>query len=135
VNNTFPTPLRSARLLLRVLQLGDAAALCGYRSLPEVARFQSWSSFKLDDATRLIEEQSGRGPNLPGTWFQFAIVEAATDTIVGDCGLHCLLEQPEQMELGISLSPVHQSEAMPRKSCSACSISSLAPWQSTGSSP
>jgi len=105
---TFPTPLRSARLLLRRLQSGDAPALHSYRSLPEVARFQSWSSFKLDDATRLIEEQAAAEPNVAGTWFQFAIVEAATEAIVGDCGLHCLLDEPQQMELGITISPNHQ---------------------------
>lgn len=108
VNSTLPIPLCSARLLLRRLHSGDAPALHSYRSLPEVARFQSWSSFKLDDATRFIEEQAATQPNVPGTWFQFAIVDSATDTLVGDCGLHCLLDEPQQMELGITLNPLHQ---------------------------
>ena len=40
-DNAF-TELRSPRLLLRRLRRDDVAALCAYRSLPEVARYQSW---------------------------------------------------------------------------------------------
>jgi RimJ/RimL family protein N-acetyltransferase len=90
------------------LEAGDARALSNYRSLPEVARFQSWISFKLDDATRLIEEQDGLEPGIPGTWFQMALVEKAANRIVGDCGLHCLRDDPRQMELGITVAPNYQ---------------------------
>ena len=52
--------LATPRLQLRRLQPDDAAALCHYRSRPEVARYQSWESFGPDDATRLIEDQQVR---------------------------------------------------------------------------
>jgi RimJ/RimL family protein N-acetyltransferase len=102
------TELRSPRLVLRRLRRDDAAALCAYRSLPEVARYQSWESFSRDDAARLIEEQSGMEPNVPGTWFQLAIVSAATGAMVGDCGSHTRPDDPRQVELGITLAPAHQ---------------------------
>ena len=105
---SFFRPLPTARLFLRRLQRGDAEALWGYRSLPEVARYQSWETFGPDDAARLIEEQQGSEPGVPGTWFQLAIVEKTTDRLVGDCGLHCRLDDPQQMEIGITLSPSHQ---------------------------
>lgn len=93
---------------MRRLHRDDIAALCSYRSLPEVARYQSWESFDPEDAARLIDQQRGMEPNIPGTWFQLAIVEAATNRMVGDCGLHCRRDEPGQMEIGITLAPSHQ---------------------------
>jgi RimJ/RimL family protein N-acetyltransferase len=107
VDNAF-TVLRSPRLLLRPLRRDDLAALCAYRSLPEVARYQDWESYSPDDAARLIDDQSGREPGVSGTWFQLAVVESATGTLVGDCGLHCRHEDPRLMEIGITLAPAHQ---------------------------
>jgi RimJ/RimL family protein N-acetyltransferase len=106
--DTVFTELRSPRLLLRRLRRDDLAALCAYRSLPEVARYQDWESFGPDEAARLIDAQSGLEPDIPGTWFQLAIVVAATGVMIGDCGLHCRLEDPRQMEVGITLAPAHQ---------------------------
>jgi RimJ/RimL family protein N-acetyltransferase len=108
MSQAFPSPLFSPRLLLRRLRSGDADSLCSYRSLPEVARYQSWESFAPEDAARLIEDQRDREPGVPGTWFQVAIVERTTGKMVGDCGLHCWLDDPRQMEFGITLAPSHQ---------------------------
>jgi RimJ/RimL family protein N-acetyltransferase len=102
------TALSAERVFLRRLEAEDAAALCGYRGLAEVARFQSWATFDLEDAVDLIKEQAGREPGVPGTWFQWAIIEKATGRMVGDCGLHCLLDDAFQMEFGITLDPKHQ---------------------------
>jgi RimJ/RimL family protein N-acetyltransferase len=109
MSQRFPDPLSSERLRLRRLRGEDAAPLCAYRSLPEVARYQYWDSFGLDDAARLIESQSKADPNIPGTWFQLAITHAATGGIIGDCGLHCQKSDPRQMEIGITLAPSHQA--------------------------
>jgi len=108
MSQNFPNPLASPRLFLRRLQGSDAAALTSYRSLPEVARYQGWESFGLDDAARLIESQRHSEPGVPGTWFQLAIVEKATESLVGDCGLHCQQDDPRLMEVGITLAPGHQ---------------------------
>jgi RimJ/RimL family protein N-acetyltransferase len=104
----FSNHLSSARLLLRRLHRDDAEALCAYRSLPEVARYQSWYSFGPEDAARLIESQLTAEPDVPGTWFQLALVEAASGIVIGDCGLHCREEDGRQMEMGITLSSLHQ---------------------------
>jgi RimJ/RimL family protein N-acetyltransferase len=100
--------LRSPRLILRRLMAQDAAVLSAYRSLPEVARFQSWDFFGMDEAARLIAEQSERGPDIPGTWCQLAITRAENGEMIGDYGLHCRLEDPRQSEIGITLAPAHQ---------------------------
>ncbi len=108
MNQRFPDHLTSARLRLRRLHRDDAEGLCAYRSLPEVARYQYWETFGPDDAVRLIETQSAAEPNIPGTWFQLAIVSAATGRVIGDCGLHCRKDDPRQMEIGITLAPRQQ---------------------------
>jgi RimJ/RimL family protein N-acetyltransferase len=102
------TELRTPRLILRRLSSDDLAVLCAYRSLPEVARFQSWDTFGPEDGARLIAEQRCQEPNIPGTWLQLAIVRVASGEMIGDCGLHFLKEDGRQVELGITLAPSHQ---------------------------
>jgi RimJ/RimL family protein N-acetyltransferase len=103
--------LRSPRLVLRRLRPEDAPAIVAYRSLPEVARFQSWESFGLEDATRLVADQLNLTPNTPGTWLQLAVALADTQAMIGDCGIH-FLEDARQVELGITLSPAHQGRGL-----------------------
>jgi RimJ/RimL family protein N-acetyltransferase len=104
--------LRSPRLTLRRLRADDAGALCAYRGLPEVARYQSWDSFALDDAERLIAGQATAEPDAPGTWLQLAVVETASGAFVGDCGLHVRADDPRQMEVGITFAPAHQRRGL-----------------------
>ena len=100
--------LTSPRLQLRRLRQDDAAGLIAYRSIPEVARFQYWDSFWPHDAAGLIVTQLTAEPNVPGTWFQLAIIKTDTGDMIGDCGLHCPKDDPRQMEIGITLSPRYQ---------------------------
>ena len=104
------TELRSPRLTLRPVSHADVPAICEYRSAPEVARYQSWESFGPADATALIEAQAGLQPGVRGTWFQLAVVVSATGAVVGDCGLHCPLAEPRQMEVGITIASAHQRQ-------------------------
>ncbi len=106
----FPNSLPTRRLLLRRLQRGDAQALCAYRSLPEVARYQSWETFGPDDAARLLDDQQDREIGIPGTWLQVGIVETGTGQLIGDIGLHCLEDEPQQFEIGVTLSPGRQGQ-------------------------
>src|SRR4051794_12010139 len=104
--------LLSPRLRLRRLRPDDAAAICAYRSLPDVARFQSWTSFTPDDAARLIADQGRTAPNTPGTWLQLALTTLEAGTIVGDCGIHFLAEDARQVELGVTLSPAYHGRGL-----------------------
>jgi len=114
----FAQPLVTARLRLRRLRRGDENAICRYRGLTDVARYQGWETFSLEDAEQLVEEQSANEPGIPGTWFQLAIVESAGDTLVGDCGLYCWPDDPSQLELGITISPEHQRQGFATESLS-----------------
>lgn len=105
--------LLSPRLRLRRLRPDDAAAICAYRSLPEVARYQSWDSFTPDDAARLIAEQERATPNTPGTWLQLVLTPLADgEPVVGDCGIHFLAGDAREVELGITLSPEYQCRGL-----------------------
>jgi len=104
--------LLSPRLRLRRLRPDDAAAICAYRSLPHVARFQSWTTFTPDDAAQLIAEQDRTAPNTPGTWLQLALTTLDEGTIVGDCGIRFLAEDERQVELGITLSPAYHGRGL-----------------------
>lgn len=104
--------LRTPRTVLRRLRPEDAA-LCAYRSRPEVARYQSWETFSRTDAADLIAAQAGVVPDTPGTWLQLAITLAATGELIGDCGLHFLDDQ--QVELGVTLAPGHWGKGLARE--------------------
>jgi RimJ/RimL family protein N-acetyltransferase len=107
--------LLSPRLRLRHLRQGDAAALCAYRALPEVARFQSWESFGPADAAELIAGQA-RTPSADAAggcgWLQLGVTLAESGELVGDCGIHFPPGDDRQVELGITLSPVHQGRGL-----------------------
>jgi RimJ/RimL family protein N-acetyltransferase len=110
--------LRSPRLCLRRLQSEDAPFLVRYRSLADVARFQTWESFGPDDAARLIASQAELMPDTPGTWLQLALVLRETGEIVGDCGIHFRRDEPRQVELGITLAPAHQGRGLAKEALS-----------------
>ncbi len=104
--------LLSPRLRLRRLRQEDAAAISYYRSLPEVACLQSWTSFTPADAARLVAEQNRIAPNTPGTWIQLALTTLEDGAIIGDCGIHFLKNDEHQVELGISLTPAYQGRGL-----------------------
>lgn len=104
----FTTPLSTARLILRRLQPDDATALQRYRARPDVARYQSWETYTMANASTMIAAMAEAEPGVAGTWFQLAIVEQTSGALVGDCGLHCSGDDDRLMELGITLAPEAQ---------------------------
>src|SRR6478752_9652413 len=95
--------LVTARLLIRPLEVVDAAAVAGYRSEPAVARFQSWSTpYTVADAQDLVG-----GDPLAAGWFQSAIVLRSDGTLIGDLGVN-LHENLQQAEIGFTLGAAYQ---------------------------
>ncbi|HET6631401.1 MAG TPA: GNAT family N-acetyltransferase [Rhodanobacteraceae bacterium] len=123
--------LHTPRLLLRPLTAADAPALTAYRRLPEVARYQSWSTFDEDDAAALIAAQAAAVPDAPGRWLQRALVESASGALVGDCGIHFLADDPRQVELGITLAPSHQGKGLAAEALTAVLAHLFGTLQST----
>lgn len=97
------------RVVIRRLEPADAGPLAAYRSVPEVSRYQTWTSFDLAQAEALIEEMASVEPG-PGQWYQLAI--EARGELVGDLGY--LIDQREHAtaRIGYSLDPAHQGQGL-----------------------
>src|SRR5882724_2686155 len=107
VDSTFER-LTAARLILRRFRADDIETFVRYRADPAIARFQSWENFSDADGQAFFASMSRQHPDTPGEWFQFAIERAATGTMIGDCALHALADQPHEVEIGFTLAPSHQ---------------------------
>lgn len=92
------TEITTQRLHLRPLAERDAVRLAAYRSHEDVARYQSWSEFTLDDAHALIHHD--------GPWTQIAIALRETGEIIGDIGVCAAADG--SAEIGFTLAPEHQ---------------------------
>lgn len=100
-------PITSTNLTLRRLRASDLAAFSRYRQEPQVARYQSWDTFSLEQAKTLYEAIP-KAWALSGHWYQLAI--ELTD---GTLALHFIDEQ--QVELGFSLDPLCQGQGIARE--------------------
>ena len=97
------------RLVLRLLQAGDARAFAAYRSDPDVARYQSWDTpYPLADAERLVAAQQGVAFGDPGPWVQVAAVDRVSGALCGDCAVRVATDQPRTAEVGVTLAPARQ---------------------------
>ncbi|WP_020390021.1 GNAT family N-acetyltransferase [Kribbella catacumbae] len=99
--------ITTARLELRHFRPEDAESFAAYRSVPEVARFQSWDApFSLDDARTTVAGFAAGDPLQPG-WFQYAI--ALDGQLIGDIGLNTF-DNLRQADLGFTLAPAYQGK-------------------------
>lgn len=54
--------------------------------MPDVARYQDWPSYSLEQAIVLIEAMEKSSPGVTGEWFQFGIELCETAELIGDIG-------------------------------------------------
>lgn len=96
------TPL----LTIRPVSITDSEALFAYRAIKSINTFLSQEPKSVDDVKDFIA-RSSKSFNVPGTWFQLALVEKETNTVIGDIGLHFLDTDPlnAQVEIGYTLHP------------------------------
>ncbi len=101
--------LEGERIRLRTFREADAAAFVAYRSIPEIARFQGWECpYPLERALSYIYELEHDPPGVAGDWYQLAIEERASGTLLGDIGFCVRVEDPTQAEIGFTLDrPYH----------------------------
>jgi len=111
-------PIDTERLTLRRLEGRDADALAAYRSDPSVAVYQSWSGMTLQEAEDFIAEQERVAIGELDRWFQLAVVERTTDTLVGDIGV-CVRSPGTAAEIGFSIAPSFQHRGYGAEACRA----------------
>ena len=100
------------RVVLRPLTLDDVPALVAYRNDPVVVRFQSWSSYSVEEARALVTASST--PGVEG-WHQWGIDVAGA--LVGDIGLRTF-DDARQGEIGFTLSPSARGRGYAFEACS-----------------
>lgn len=111
------TPLSGARCNLRPFAEQDLPAFARYRADPAVARFQSWTTYSLDDAQRLFASMASVPFGTRGSWYQVAIADTRQDSLLGDCALH-FLDDEHQVEIGFTLAPGQQGKGLGREAVS-----------------
>ncbi len=106
--------LETERLILRRFRESDAEAFFAYRTNTQVALYQSekWVNYKQEQAEAFVKEQMDFDPGIPGTWFQIAMELKDTGSLIGDLAIHTLPEDPNQAEIGFSLSPSYQHKGL-----------------------
>jgi len=113
MKSSFPK-LEGNRVCLREFTECDLGEFARYRALPEVARYQSWERYTLEDAQRLYEKQLVSPYGAPGSWHQVAIADKASDALLGDCALH-FLDDGLELEIGFTLAPERQGRGLARE--------------------
>jgi RimJ/RimL family protein N-acetyltransferase len=114
--------LETPRLLIRDLEIGDAAAMFAYRSRQGVARFQFWHPQSIDVIRSFILDMGQVEPDTPGTWLQLAICHLETGEMIGDIGLHFPLDCIGQAEIGYTVSPDHQRKGYATEAVNAIAV-------------
>ncbi|MCZ4279755.1 GNAT family protein [Kiloniella laminariae] len=107
-------PLLTDRLCLRAFRAEDLSAFTRYRNQPEVARYQSWSSFTAEDARRFWQGQQDLAFNRDDSWFQIALARREDDVLLGDIAVH-FFDNGQQAELGFTLDSDHQQQGYARE--------------------
>lgn len=96
---------------LRRLHPRDHAAFQVYRSIPELGRYQGWSSMSDAEALEFLDDMHHAALFTPGHWIQLGIAEPSSDALVGDIGLH-LSEDGTSGEVGFTLQPSAQGRGV-----------------------
>ncbi len=96
-------PMLTERLQLRRFTGDDLEVFQGYRSDPELARYQGWEPMPEAEARAYLAEQATQVLGPQGQWLQVAIAHRETGGIIGDIGL-CVVDGPGGVvELGYTI--------------------------------
>ena len=107
------------RLTIRRFGVADVPAFAAYRSIPQVARYQSWDTpFGEERARRFVASLATSHPDTPGEWYQFAVTETSSGRLLGD-----LAAAPESdhrlVRIGFTLAPHAQGRGFASEAVTA----------------
>ena len=110
MNDSDLFPLQTPRLTVRRFTEVDVQPFMAYRNDPAVARYQSWESFNLAEATEFIRCHQSLEAGVPGQWLQIAIALKDTNALIGDCALKVQAQDPRQATIGVTLARQSQGQ-------------------------
>ena len=111
--------IASRRLCLRRLQGSDAETLYFYRSSPQINQYQCWRPESIEEVREFIEKQTELLLDTPNTWFQLAICDKDSGTMLGDCGFHFLDQNSCQSEIGFTIYTPYQGNGYAEEAATA----------------
>lgn len=97
--------LLSERILIRDFTLADWPAVQAYGSRPEVYRFQAWGPITPEEARGYVELTIVQAQEKPRTNYTLSVVLAATNEVIGSCGLIIRSQKFLQGEIAYFLHP------------------------------
>ncbi len=103
-------PIETPRLILRLLAPDDAPTIVAYRQLPEVMRYLGNRPTTLEVTLDEIEYNREAPIGTPGYCVRFVIVAKESNTVVGDCLLKVLEDEPYHATLGYAMNPAYQGK-------------------------
>jgi RimJ/RimL family protein N-acetyltransferase len=113
-----PSVLLTKRLIIRRLVAQDAKTVSFYRSLPEVARFQSWDKYSIQEASELIAACGASEPCVHGRWFQFGVTLKDSGELIGDVGF-LNTDERQRSWIGFTLNSIYWGQGYAIESVAA----------------
>lgn len=108
-------PIYTERVCLRPFETTDLKSFTSYRNDPEVARYQSWESYTIEQAQNLFNK-SCHEFNVTDSWYQLAIADRQTNQLIGDCAINFKDDNTDQqVEIGFTLAREHQGKGYARE--------------------
>lgn len=105
-----PVFFRTSRLCARAFNSDDVESFVSYRQDPDVARYQSWADYTLEQGRSLIASNEKLRLGVPGEWYQIALQERSGERLIGDVALKVDADEPREAEIGFTLSPAEQGK-------------------------
>jgi RimJ/RimL family protein N-acetyltransferase len=104
-------PLRTPRVVLRLLCASDLAAFQAYRGDAALGRYQGWTVMSDAQALDFLVEVAAATTLIPGDWVQLGIAEPQRDELIGDIGLF-LDADGQEAEIGFTLARAVQGQGL-----------------------
>ncbi|HEY8964648.1 MAG TPA: GNAT family N-acetyltransferase [Alphaproteobacteria bacterium] len=94
------------RLIARSLDMTDLKDIVAYRSDPEVAKYQDWKNFTLENGRNLITDNLKHRLGDP-CWYQIGIERKDDGVLIGDCGLRIFANDHHRAQIGYTFGKDH----------------------------
>ncbi|MDU1891434.1 MAG: GNAT family N-acetyltransferase [Dysgonomonas sp.] len=108
--------INSQHIFLRNFEDEDIEAVFSYRSSEDVARFQYWEPYTLEQTKEFIHRNKDINLSANGEWNGLAIVRKDDNKLIGDCAFKIT---GHTAELGCNVSPLYQGKGYAKETLTA----------------